>query len=369
MRRRHGRAPFRMAFLAPLSLVSAFSLLSARAAQELPADAYLVAVARKLSGEWDDRAIILTSLVGKSREIATFKVSQWKHCVFADGTVVLFDAKTGRAKVGNVFDDEFRMEALPPLFRGTGGTGLKGSHFSPCPVGRKIAYVSGFSQKSGDGLYVYDAESGTERVVAVPSARCEMFSPAWSHDGKEIAFYVQDHRDLGKGKYVALHKVDLVTSEVTELAPQGYVFLLYPIYRPVWSPDGSLILFVNNYELKAGRPTAGIYAYVVPKNGGDVQSIGPGEFPGWTRDGKVIVARAKEGRVHYDLSERKVVATGMDDVEPTPFEGVNTSRTRDNIYFWDTDGKKLQAIRIDRQLYDGLRVEMILRKPGSNQIE
>jgi len=336
---------------------------------KLPTDGYLIAIAKKHTGEWDDRFIILVSLAGKSREIATFKGSVWKYCVFADGTVVLFDAKTGHAKAGNVFDDEFRMEALPRLFRATWGRGLKDPHFSASPVGKKIAYVSGLSQRRGDGLYVYDAESGTERAVVAPSARRGMHSPAWSPDGKEIAFYVQDHGNVGEGKYVALHKVDLVTSEVTELAPPGYTFHLDPISKPVWSPDGSLILFLNSYELKAGRPTGWFYAYVVPKDGGDVHSIGPGESPGWTRDGKVIVARAKQGRIHYDLSRRKVVATGMGNVKPTPFEGVNMSRTRDNVYFWDTNGKKIKAIRIDRELYRSYGVKMILRRPGSSHIE
>ena len=93
------------------------------------------------------------------------------------------------------------------------------------------------------------------------------WSPAWSPDGSEVAFYAlrSGNRDI----WVA----------PVELGPARHlVDLPGPQYGPRWSPDGGTVLYWSR----------GIWAISV--SGGEVRNIVPeGFLPDWSRDGAWIL--------------------------------------------------------------------------------
>jgi Tol biopolymer transport system component len=137
-----------------------------------------------------------------------------------DGPVAFTVAEAGFDVVGP--DGEGRR----PLLRESGA-------YSPAwsPDGRKLAYSAGELRVLVDGVSVpLDLGSLT------PAA------PAWSPDGTRIAFHA------GRDLYVAHVSAGLHVERIDHVAEGG---------APTWSPDGSRLAFVQDGELRVlGEPGA-----------------------------------------------------------------------------------------------------------------
>lgn len=138
-------------------------------------------------------------------------------------------------------------EAVPivqPTLKSSAGT-----------TGEKIAFVS--DRDGNDEIYVMNIDgTGLRRLTNHPD---EDRYPAWSPDGKQIAF----SRD---GIYVMAPNGDTQT-RLTEFGG-----------CPAWSPDGWLIAFSHSSEL-----------YVMNKDGSELTRLGTNiNCPTWLPDGKHI---------------------------------------------------------------------------------
>jgi serine/threonine protein kinase/Tol biopolymer transport system component len=118
-----------------------------------------------------------------------------------------------------------RSESIVAGFKGL--TDLEGSESYPSlsPDGRRLLYVKSINGNAD--IYLQDLASGARRDLTAGSPADDTH-PAWSPDGRQIAF--RSERE-GGGLFV----MDAAGGAVTRLTYAGY--------HPAWSPDGRQIAF------------------------------------------------------------------------------------------------------------------------------
>jgi TolB protein len=145
------------------------------------------------------------------------------------------------------------------------------------PDGKELAYVSFESQKAV--VYTQEVASGKRRAIA--NFRGSNSAPAWSPDGQQIALTLS--REGGSQLYVmnrsgeGLRRLTNTTAIDTE---------------PCWSPDGKAIYFVSD---RGGSPQV----YRMPAGGGNAErvtfsgaySISPAVSP----DGRTLAYITRQG--------------------------------------------------------------------------
>lgn len=149
-------------------------------------------------------------------------------------------------------------------------TGMQAVGPAWSPDGRKIAFGT---LPWGDGsIYVMNAD-GTE-LQAVASGPGFRIGPSWSPDGEEIVFALRD-------------------SMYTVAAEGGDPTLLHACALgcqwPSWSPDGDRIVFVA----WPGENTRSPFVYILDVDGQDVVPLATGleyeHLPAWSPDGSRLV--------------------------------------------------------------------------------
>ncbi|AXJ02152.1 WD40-like Beta Propeller Repeat [Cyclonatronum proteinivorum] len=187
------------------------------------------------------------------------------------------------------------------------------------------------------GLYLLNLETG-ERTLIIEGIA---LSPDWSPDGEWIAFNSGD-----------IFKIRSDGSELTRLTGQGMSFL------PRWSPDGNTI----SYGRSGSQDVVGIWFFHLPDS--TYQRFGYGASPAvWSPDGTHIVYSA------LDQFEDPVSARGQIWVADTA-NAVNTQLTtnkyRNRNASWSPDGNWIAWPSHKGGRSFGLN---IMQADGSNQEE
>jgi Tol biopolymer transport system component len=150
----------------------------------------------------------------------------------------------------------------------------------PSPDGRKLALLLALKNPGGEEperLVVYDPATGSFQRVAGSRDLAQIDSVSWSPDGTHIAFtaYKSDvHGDI--------YTVDVGRKQVTPLLMTGAGEL-----SPAFSPDGRRIAYVRSPQGRPGSTSIWTYDLVT----GVAERVTRGRHdlaPAWSPDGKEI---------------------------------------------------------------------------------
>lgn len=155
---------------------------------------------------------------------------------------------------------------------------------APSPTGLRIAYDRGGSP------WIYDLVNGPEFFDAalygvIGSNELTFGSPAWSPDGKQLAWLISGRLDEGESNRMAFAIFDLVTGTARVLHPY------YPVNirlrgwppAPVWSPNGQWL------ALSAWSEENPLALWAIKVDGSEEHYLGDGENPLWSPDGSQLI--------------------------------------------------------------------------------
>ncbi|MCZ7609341.1 MAG: hypothetical protein M5U17_04185 [Ignavibacterium sp.] len=139
------------------------------------------------------------------------------------------------------------------------------------PDGKTIAYVHGDTVESKTGLFLIDT-SGLNKILLLSSASAS--SPSWSFDGKWLVFSMS----------AQIYKIKANGDSLTQLTNQGSNFF------PSFSPDGNWIAYDSNVD----SPNGMNFIWKMKSDGTHKIRIaydptkGEIRMPSWSKDGNNI---------------------------------------------------------------------------------
>ena len=188
------------------------------------------------------------------------------------------------------------------------------------PDGNRVAFV--LMREGREQIYLMNADGSSPEPITPPEVKT--IHPNWHPDGKSLAYCTDDDLKPPKKNPAEIYSIDIATRKITKLIEGGVN--TYPAWSPdgkkiafrrmlgesnsevfianadgsdarnltndpafdgwpAWSPDSSMIAFASNrrgsYEI-----------YVMKPDGSDVRKLANNEgratAPQWTRDGKSI---------------------------------------------------------------------------------
>ncbi len=148
------------------------------------------------------------------------------------------------------------------------------------PDGRRIAYVS--FERGNSSIYIQDIGSGQRELVA--SYRGINGAPSFSPDGSKLAL------TLSRTGNPEIYVMDLGSKQLSQLTQHWGIDT-----EPTWAPDGSSIYFTSD---RAGKPQI----YEVPAAGGEARRVTfLGEYnarPTVCCEGKKLAMAQGQGNVY-----------------------------------------------------------------------
>ena len=194
------------------------------------------------------------------------------------------------------------------------------------PDGKRIAFTHVSGPLMDDlfeevGIYVMNADGSHLRLITqkVHPALGEDSNPQWSPDGRKLVFVRINVRSAQPADGEALWIVDLRNGREDQLTP----FELRGGDTPDWSPDGKRILFHSN---NGGPENVSANLYTIRADGRDLRQLtfavgGEKQYLGssYSPDGKMIVfgRRPETGGTNADIFVMNVDGTNEHPVTQT----------------------------------------------------
>jgi TolB protein len=202
-------------------------------------------------------------------------------------------------------------------------TGIKG-YFNT-----QIAYITSSGMTPRDRLFqLIVADADGENPVIVANSRDPLMSPAWSPDGRRLAYVGYERGNS------AIYVHDLQSGQARRIIGEKGIN-----GAPAWSPDGSQLAITLSYGTNPD-------IYIISAQGGAPRRITDSSAidtePAWSPDGSQIAFTSDRG----GQPQIYVVAAGGGAAQRVSFEGKQNLRAR-----YSPDGRSILLVNLDESRY------------------
>ena len=218
---------------------------------------------------------------------------------------------------------------------------VPGEHRRPAwsPDGKKLAFVVQDSEHPEGSIWTMNADGSGAALLSGGGAECPvgLFHPAWSPDGTKLAIVCYPDGD----DHESVAVLDLATGSIRRLADFTHPDAVDS--APTWSPDGRTIAFEILHYDPTTTFVVGSLVATVPVEGGEIHRLtSPDLFmvhPDWRPDGTELVVMNLDPapQAPSNLYAIKPDGTGLRQLTHSSIDGhmrIETPR-------WDPDGTRL----------------------------
>lgn len=208
------------------------------------------------------------------------------------------------------------------------------------PDGSQIAFFG------KEGLYTMNTDGTQVKTIAIPADE----PVSWSPDGQEIAYFAPPPSE-SEGFGFLVNTPQLFVSNRDGTNVRQLTDMELAATNPVWSPDGSQILFeYGPYEaINYGdeRDKLPINLYIINKDGSEMRQLVPGEHDqiqaAWSPDGSQIVflERPVQKIILRDGESRNYEDIFVVNVDGSDLRQITNDNGRVGLPAWSPDGTQI----------------------------